>query len=603
MRSLTEYARKRNFKKTSEPPPASPISKSASRPNEKNRGLRSRSRFTPFFSDSGIAEPSRGTHNRFVIQKHAATRLHYDFRLEIDGVLKSWAVPKGIPFAKGEKRLAVQVEDHPVSYIHFEGGIPKGQYGGGTVMVWDKGTFSTDAKTPAQDLESGKLHFTLKGKKLQGEWYLVRLRDSSSNQWLLIKGGEDMKPVSKKSDDTSALSGKTMQQLSQNGAVWESKQSLDHSPRRSSSNMAPERLVGHDVPVVTARATGACESPLSRDRDQSAYARAHKTKLAPAAFIEPMKARLVSSPPAYGDWIYEIKFDGYRAMAFKNGNAVRLFSRTEKDFGEKFPEIVDALALLKANEAIIDGEIVALDSKGVSSFQLLQAIEIGERPPLYYYAFDLLRLNGKDLRKLPLIERKAQLEQILKNAPPEIRCSASLGDDAGKLLKQVAELGLEGLIGKRTDSVYEPGKRSSAWIKLKTRREQEFVIGGYTNPKGARAHFGALLVGFYEGKQLKFCGKVGTGFNTKLLNSLHTRLEASQRDDCPFANLPELRGSRYSPRITAGEMKKCHWVEPELVCQIAFSEWTRDNKLRQPAFLGLREDKEPREVIREKPEW
>ena len=520
MPSLTEYARKRNFEKTVEP----------------------------------RAAPSRGAKNRFVIQKHAATRLHYDFRLEIDGVLKSWAVPKGIPFSKGEKRLAVQVEDHPVSYINFEGAIPEGQYGGGTVMVWDKGSFSTDSKTPAQNLESGKLHFTLNGKKLHGAWYLVQLR--GSNQWLLIKGGEDLKPVSKKSDDTSALSGKTMQQLSQNGL-----------PRRS-----------------------------------EAKAGAPKSKLPPPTFIEPMKARLASAPPAYGDWIYEIKFDGYRAMAFKNGGAVRLFSRNEKDFGEKFPEIVDAVASVKADEAIIDGEIVALDTQGVSSFQLLQTIEIGERPPIYYYAFDLLQLNGKDLRNLTLIERKAQLEQILKNAPEGLRYSASLGNDVSILLKHVAKLGLEGLMGKRTDSVYEPGKRSGAWIKLKTRHEQEFVIGGYTDPKGARAWFGALLVGFFEGKQLKYCGKVGTGFNTKLLGSLHARLQAMQRTDCPFVNLPELRGSRYSPRITAGEMKKCHWVKTELVCQIAFSEWTRDDKLRQPAFLGLREDKEPREVIREKPE-
>jgi bifunctional non-homologous end joining protein LigD len=289
-------------------------------------------------------------------------------------------------------------------------------------------------------------------------------------------------------------------------------------------------------------------------------------------------------------------------MAFKHRGAVRLFSRNEKDFGEKFPEIVESIASIKADEAIIDGEIVALDKKGVSSFQLLQTIEIGERPPLYFYAFDLLRLNGKDLRKQPLVDRKALLERLLKNAPEGFRFSASLGEDASKLLKQVAKLGLEGLIGKRADSVYEPGSRSSAWIKLKSRREQELVIGGFTNPQGARMHFGALLVGFFEGKQLKFCGKVGTGFNTKLLSSLYARLRELQRDDCPFVNLPELRGSHYSPRITTGEMKKCHWVEPQLVCQVAFSEWTCDDKLRQPAFLGLREDKDAREVIRERPE-
>lgn len=528
MPPLKEYARKRNFNKTAEPP----------------------------------AGRSRTNQNRFVVQKHSASRLHYDFRLEMDGVLKSWAVPKGVPFAKGEKRLAVQVEDHPVSYIDFEGTIPQGQYGGGTVMVWDKGTFSTDAKAPAQELESGKLHFTLEGAKLQGDWYLVQLR--GSNQWLLIKGGESMKPVSAKADDTSAISGKSMQQLSANGAVWTSR------PREQKDSLA------------------------TKIRKQIA-----KTA-PPVSFIEPMKAKVVSTPPEGGDWFYEIKFDGYRAMAFKTGASVRLFSRNEKDFGEKFPEIVDAVATLDAKEAILDGEIVALDSQGVSSFQSLQAIETGTaRPALYYYIFDLLRLNGKDLRERPLLERKTLLQELLKNAPEEIRFSASLGNDAKKLLKQAEKLGLEGLIGKRADSTYEAGKRSGAWIKLKLRREQEFVIGGYSNPEGSRTHFGALLVGFYKEKKLRFCGKVGTGFNAKLLGSLHARFQEIPRDDCPFVNLPEARGSRYSPRITAAEMKKCHWVEPKLVCQVAFSEWTRDEKLRQPAFLGLREDKDAAEVVHE----
>jgi bifunctional non-homologous end joining protein LigD len=563
---LTEYARKRDFEKTAEPP----------------------------------ARLSRGTHNRFVVQKHDASRLHYDFRLELDGVLKSWAVPKGIPFLKGDKRLAVHVEDHPVSYIDFEGTIPKGQYGGGTVMVWDRGTFFTDSKTPAKDLESGKLHFSLKGKKLKGDWHLVQLR--GGNQWLLIKGGENMKPVSKKSDDTSALSGESMRQLSQNGAVWKpSEQSRTREQAAKPHRSRTTEKYGNRSLTVAARLSRA-RTPVDRTVAGKTRHPVSKAKLPPPMFIEPMKARLVSEPPAHGDWIYEIKFDGYRAMAFKDGDAVRLFSRNEKDFGKKFPEIVDAISAIEADEAIVDGEIVALDKKGVSSFQLLQTIEIGERPPVYYYAFDLLQLERKDLRKLPLAKRKTRLEQILKKAPAGVRYSAPLGNDAAQLLKPAAKLGLEGLIGKRTDSVYEPGKRSGAWVKLKSRREQEFVIGGYTNPQGARTNFGALLVGFYEGKKLKFCGQVGTGFNTKLLSSLHARLKALQRDDCPFLNLPELRGSRYSLRITAGEMKKCHWVEPRLVCQVAFSEWTREDKLRQPAFLGLREDKEAREVIRESPE-
>jgi bifunctional non-homologous end joining protein LigD len=535
--SLKEYTRKRNFGETAEPKAA--------------RG-----------KQSG---------HRFVIQKHAASRLHYDFRLEINGVLKSWAVPKGVPFAKGEKRLAVQVEDHPVSYINFEGTIPKGQYGGGTVMVWDQGDFSTDIKSPLQELEHGKLHFTLAGKKLRGDWYLVQLRGST--QWLLIKGGEDLKPISKKLDDTSALSGKTMAQLSANGAVWQSK------PRDSEGS----------------------KSNSFKEKIRAKISRVSRAEKLPVKFIEPMKARLAESPPRGDDWIYEIKFDGFRALAFKSGDDVRLLSRNEKDFNEKFPEIVEAIAALKIDDAILDGEIVALDEKGISSFQLLQAYELGEkRPSIYFYVFDLLRLKGKDLRGQTLTERKAQLEQLLGNKSGLIRYSASLGEDAKKLLKQVEKLGLEGLIGKRKDSIYEPGRRSGAWVKLKLHHEQEFVIGGFTNPEGSRQHFGALLIGFYEKDKLKFCGKVGTGFNTKLLASLNLQFQKIATENCPFVNLPETRASRFSVRLTAGEMKKCHWVEPQLVAQIKFSEWTRDEKLRQPVFLGLREDKDASEVVREK---
>lgn len=541
--SLKEYIRKRDFKKTAEPK----------------------------------ATLAKSGQQRFVIQKHAASRLHYDFRLEMDGTLKSWAVPKGVPFAKGEKRLAVHVEDHPVSYIDFEGTIPKGQYGGGTVMVWDRGTFEPLSKSPTQELASGKLHFILHGQKLSGEWYLVQLR--GSDQWLLIRGGNDMRPVSKKMDDTSALSGKTMQQLSNGDCVWESKPSEPSGRARHSVRAADWRI--------------------SKRRARSGAPYRHKrTSL---KFVEPMKAKLVDSPPQ-GDWFYEIKFDGFRALALKDGRNVQLFSRNEKDFNEKFPEVADAVAEIKADDAIIDGEIVALDGKGRSSFQLLQAFELGqERPPIFFYAFDLLRLNGRDLRAYPLRERKSQLESLLKKPLGVIRYSASLGQDAKKLLKEAQDLGLEGLIGKRSDSTYEAGRRSGAWIKLKLHREQEFVIGGYSDPEGAREYFGALLIGLYENKKLKFCGKVGTGFNTALLKHLFTQFKQIARYDCPFVNLPEKRRGRYGAGVTKTEMNRCHWVEPKMVCQIKFSEWTRDGKLRQPVFLGLREDKDATEVVREKP--
>jgi bifunctional non-homologous end joining protein LigD len=336
------------------------------------------------------------------------------------------------------------------------------------------------------------------------------------------------------------------------------------------------------------------------DRKSSARAGTAKSssKLTPK-FIEPMKAQLVDAPPA-GDWLFEIKFDGFRAMAFRDRKGTRLLSRNNKDFSKKFPGVADAVAALDVDDAVIDGEIVALDEKGRSSFQLLQAYDLGqERPPILFYAFDLLQLNGKNLQRLPLTERKAELERLLSGASDVIRYSVSLGNEPDALLKQARELGLEGLIGKRPDSVYEPGKRSGNWIKLKLHHEQEFVIGGYTPPGGARTHFGALLVGVYEGDQLKFAGKVGTGFNAKLLRSLHGEFKKIETDTCPFVDLPEKRSGRYGQGVTVAEMKRCHWMKPVMVCQLKFTEWTRDGRLRHPVFLGLRDDKSAKEVVRE----
>jgi bifunctional non-homologous end joining protein LigD len=269
-------------------------------------------------------------------------------------------------------------------------------------------------------------------------------------------------------------------------------------------------------------------------------------------FVEPMKAKLVGSMPSGGDWIYEIKFDGYRALALRVGSEMRILSRNQKDLGTKFPEVKDSIAALDVQDAIIDGEIVALDEKGRSSFQLLQGIEMGqEKPPIVYYAFDLLRLNGKDLQGLPIEERKAKLEELLKKPPGVIRYSVSFTKDIPELLERAGKLGLEGLIGKRARSKYEAGRRSGAWIKVKLHKEQEFVIGGYTEPEGSRKHFGALLVGFYEGKKLKFAGRVGTGFSDKLLSSLYSELNEIRAEKCPFYNLPATGRNRLSPASTA----------------------------------------------------
>ncbi len=315
-----------------------------------------------------------------------------------------------------------------------------------------------------------------------------------------------------------------------------------------------------------------------------------------------MKPRLVEKPPGGAGWIYELKFDGFRTLAVKNGRKVKLISRNENDLTNKFAEIGEAIAPLPCEECVIDGEVVAVDAGGRSSFQLLQAFEMeGQQSPLYYYVFDLLQLDGKDLTGLPLTIRKEALHQLCGAAGDPMRYSGALGGDGEKLLREVQKHGLEGIIGKLADSRYEAGRRSGAWVKIKSLNEQEFVIGGYTPPAGARQHFGALLVGYYERKKLFFAGKVGTGFDSKMLATLHKKMQSEARADCPFADLPSKQGGQWVQGITPGMMRKISWVNPVFVCQVKFAEWTRDLKLRAPVFLGLREDKAAFEVQRETP--
>ena len=315
------------------------------------------------------------------------------------------------------------------------------------------------------------------------------------------------------------------------------------------------------------------------------------------AFVEPMQAKLVESLPQ-GSWIYEIKFDGYRALALRGGHETQVLSRNEKDLGRKFREVTDSVGALDVRDAVIDGEIVAPDEKGRASFQLLQAFEMGqERPPIVFYAFDLLQLNGKDLRNLPVEKRKAKLEELLKKPPGAIRYSPSFEHEVEELLARARELGLEGLVAKRRGSRYEAGKRSGAWIKLKLQQEQDFVIGGYTEAEGARKYFGALLVGVYEDMKLKFSGRVGTGFSEKLLRTLHSELNKIRIEECPFFNLPAVGRSRWDRGLSSAEMKRCRWVRPAIVARVKFAEWTRDDSLRQPVFLGVREDKDAKDVV------
>jgi len=531
---LREYRAKRDFRVTREPDTARKASKAA-----------------PIF----------------VIQKHAASRLHYDFRLELGGVLKSWAVPKGPPFAHEEKRLAMQVEDHPLDYARFEGIIPQGEYGGGTVMVWDIGTWEPLSENPARDLAGGKLHFLLHGKKLEGEWRLVRMHgDGRGNEWLLIRNGESLERLSKKRDDESVLTGRGMARIgTDKDAQW------------------------HSKPVEEARAAAPTGKGTRSGKDLK------------GRFIEPMKAKLVEEPGA-GEWLFELKWDGYRAIGIKDGKAAALFSRNEKDMGEKFPGILAALGLLKCKSAIADGEIVALDAEGRSSFQLLQDYQMQARkpPPLAYYLFDLIELDGRDLTQLPLTERKARLDALLEGVPAPLRPSRALDGKYGDLLAQVRKHGIEGLVGKRVGSKYEPGRRSGAWIKIKVVNEQEFVIGGFTPPGGSRKYFGALLVGYYGGKSLHFASKVGTGYSAATLRAIYEAMKPLRAEKCPFANLPAPRAGRWGQGITRAEMAKCVWVRPRLVCQVRFREWTRDGGLRHPSFLGLREDKAAGEVVRER---
>ena len=321
---------------------------------------------------------------------------------------------------------------------------------------------------------------------------------------------------------------------------------------------------------------------------------------AKARFVEPMKAKLVEKPPAPSDWIYELKFDGIRLIAVKTDKKVSLLSRNQNELGARFPEIVEAVKDLPARECVIDGEVVALDEEGRSSFQLLQAREMeGRKSPVYFYAFDLLQLDGKSLVSLPLEARKNVLKKFCAQAGDPIRYSGAIGGDAERLLEEVKRRGLEGIIGKQRNSVYEPGRRSGAWIKLKCVEQQEFVVGGYTPPQGARKHFGAILVGYYENKKLVFAGKVGTGFTTKSLPMLHKKFRAEERADCPFVDLPSKQNGQWVQGITPSMMRKMHWVNSVFVCEIKFAEWTRDGKLRAPVFLGLREDKRPGDVVRE----
>jgi bifunctional non-homologous end joining protein LigD len=511
----------------------------------------------------------------FVIQKHDASRLHYDFRLAMGGVLKSWAVPKGIPTHHGEKHLAVEVEDHPMDYARFEGIIPQGNYGGGTVMVWDIGEYQMLGGTPLEAWKQGLLHMRFSGKKMKGEWSLIRTRMvGDKNQWLLLKSGKEDAKISTKQDDESAVSGRSLAEIARaRDKEWQSN-------RKSQSQPIPEDAHAVATPKPAPPLSGRAEKNLSR------------------RFVEPMKCLPVKEIPQGKSWLYELKFDGYRALSICREGETLLLSRNKKSFNDRFPEIVAAMEGLPVKEANLDGEIVALDEQNRPSFQILQNYESG---PLAYYLFDLLMIDGKDWTSRPLEERKARLEKLLKDVKAPLFFSRDLPGSTDAIWKQIEKQRLEGIIAKRRDSIYEPGRRSGEWVKIKAINLQEFVIGGYTEPQGGRSHFGALLIGVYDGKKLNFCARVGTGFDRKSLASLFAQMEEIKIDKCPFANLPVPRNSRWGGGVTAADMKRCTWVQPKLVCEVEFTEWTGDSSLRHPAFIGLRVDMDPHDVHREVP--
>jgi len=603
--ALEEYKRKRRFEETPEPPP----------------------------------EVDTKPGHRFVVQMHDATRLHYDFRLEMEGVLKSWAVPKGPSLDPADKRLAMQVEDHPVSYFDFEGNIPEGNYGAGTVIVWDVGTWQplspvavqgkyvpgTEAEAAAM-IAKGDLKFRLNGKRLQGDFALVKMKGrrpgSKGNEWLMIKKhdeheveGYDIEAI-----DTSVLSGRTLDEIAGDAgsAEWKSRPAgrgklkaawlADAVARvEKKKKLTTEGTEEHRVKTSPAKAlpaipaTAAKSSVTSVPSVVKAVPVPSPVKRPMPTTIHPMLAESVEQPFDGAEWLFEIKWDGYRAIAFIQDGKVRLVSRNQNDLTPRYPELKDLAQSIKAKNAILDGEVVALDDEGRASFSLMQQ-RTGFRPggkraaanagvPVLYYAFDLLYLDGYDWRHVPLEERKRKLQSLVVTGEA-LRYSDHYAEQGKALFEMARKKGLEGVVAKKRASFYEE-RRSREWLKIKIRHRLECVVGGFTEPEGSRAHFGSLVLGLYDKKgRLIHVGQAGSGFDQKSLDEIWEILKKLQSKKNPFFGEVEA-------------LRKTFWVKPKLVAEIEFAEWTGGTsegsgpKLRAPVFLGLRDDKDPKECLLE----
>lgn len=537
---LEEYSRKRDFKKTPEPPPG--------RIKTRKEGL------------------------SYLIQKHDATRLHYDFRLELDGVLLSWAVTKGPSLNPVDKRLAVRTEDHPLSYGTFEGTIPQGEYGGGTVMMWDEGTWEPKGD-PRAGLEKGHLSFALHGERLKGGWGLIRMRgDGKRENWLLVKENDG--------------------EARQNGANEKFLNDLASSVKtgRSMDEIAEGQASASKAAVKTKPRTGS----KTKKAPQSGQELQRLMDLYPAVQL----ATLVDEPPQGEEWLHEIKFDGYRLLGFVSGGAAALRTRNGKDWTESFPSLAAALETLKVEDAVLDMEAVIVDEKMKSSFQALQAAlgDGGKPEKIVAYVFDLLHLDGKDLTRLPLIERKEELENLLKKSKQEnwLRYSAHITGEGEAMFAKACETGLEGIISKRANAPYVAGRQKS-WLKIKCSLRQEFIILGFSDARTGGRALGALYLGYKKDGELRYAGKVGTGFSMKSARELAERFDRMTAEK-PTLSRAETEG------LAAGEWKSVHWIKPSLLCEVSFTEWTQEGHIRHPSFQGLREDKEARDVKQETPE-